>query len=1287
MCLLFKFRRFYQIALLTLVLVLAPEAFSKIIRVAPDADLENIQDGRTWEFVTNLSRAASIAESGDEIWLQTGNYTIESEFLDFTIPVNFYGKFAGGEQTKEARAESTPPSVIETDPESRTTRRLLFINLIEEEPSQLVEIDGIVFRSSTGVVSIKGAETIRISDCSFEEFRYTFEMDAGAVYLTDVELRNNSPFSEFFFINAETLTLSDSIVESNISRSPNGLILFVSSVAETAAFRMHNCVVRDNQLMDTGAAIYASTTRVILSDNRFERNFSENFGAALQLITNELLISHCYFGENSSNFEGGALNIIFHGEDFTSVFSNCIFRENRSLGSGAILRVRTIVPEPVVAFENCTFINNSSSDGSMVADTALNIELTNCLIANDGTGSTNTSPQRFSSRASCSHCIYEGSGGSSDWDSSYGTDLGGNLDTSAQLIPGTEFVQASSPAIDAGSPLLSDPDLLDLDADGDTDEAVPFDHFGFPRLVGSQVDIGASEFSGGPRATIPPVYTNSEENKLFPVEIDLHSFFDDSALSFTIGRDFPAPVIDIEFVNEAEGIIRLDSVTSIDTKVEFSVSATDSAGNESTLVFVVEISAENSRIFVKKDASGTGDGTSWENALPTLQSALALATPGTEIWVASGIYYPDEGFGVSPGDVSASFFTLDGLSLFGGFAGGETAISQRSDDTPPSILSGDLGRDDENLDFNSISESYLMVRGENSHTVIDVTNNSDVVFDGFTITGGSALANPVDKSIKGGGAARVLESTVKWVDCHFTGNSRNIGFGSPDEFSGGGAMNAFDATISLSFCSFESNAVVLGGIPLELFSSNGDRSSAGGAVSAVDSKIEISDCHFLQNAIIAKGLGVSSIIAGGGVSINGGRPPLLVRTEFIGNICQGEPDTGMRGGALALEDISFSDVTNCVFRSNKCGNIEGRDTANPQGGAVYTSGARTCFDYCVFRGNSAIGINERSSSLTAGRGGAICGRSGSNLDFNFCLFAGNQTGGEGGAIYNSFSSVFELFRCTIAGNGSSSLGAALRNINPTNSFAALSIAGCIIWGNQSEMIDVLPQSSVSTAGNIRIGDSIIEGVLTGDQGPLGTELWRQFGDNAESDPLFVSAATTANLPSVEGDYHVAPGSPALDIPGIFVSLRPDLDGNVSNLDGDADGDSAPDRGAYELLNTASDSDQDGFTDGFELSISGGPLALAPPSIRSSILDEDGTVENLEFQLDVPSALPSLIDFVIEHSPDLGITSSWVPFDTAAPDILDLGTGDSRVTIRPAAASAPASERRFFRIRMDEKSGR
>ena len=46
----------------------------------------------------------------------------------------------------------------------------------------------------------------------------------------------------------------------------------------------------------------------------------------------------------------------------------------------------------------------------------------------------------------------------------------------------------------------------------------------------------------------------------------------------------------------------------------------------------------SSVLYVKADAVGADNGTSWADAYSDLQEALAVAAPGNDIWVAAGTY-------------------------------------------------------------------------------------------------------------------------------------------------------------------------------------------------------------------------------------------------------------------------------------------------------------------------------------------------------------------------------------------------------------------------------------------------------------------------------------------------------------------------------------------------------------------------------------------------------------------------------------------------------------------------
>ena len=83
-------------------------------------------------------------------------------------------------------------------------------------------------------------------------------------------------------------------------------------------------------------------------------------------------------------------------------------------------------------------------------------------------------------------------------------------------------------------------------------------------------------------------------------------------------------------------------------------------------------------IYVKYNASGSNNGTSWTNAYTSLQSALNAAVSGDKIWVAKGTYRPSYDYGLGGGSRYYHFRLINGVVLYGGFAGTETSANQRT---------------------------------------------------------------------------------------------------------------------------------------------------------------------------------------------------------------------------------------------------------------------------------------------------------------------------------------------------------------------------------------------------------------------------------------------------------------------------------------------------------------------------------------------------------------------------------------------------------------------------------
>ena len=269
-----------------------------------------------------------------------------------------------------------------------------------------------------------------------------------------------------------------------------------------------------------------------------------------------------------------------------------------------------------------------------------------------------------------------------------------------RLLPG-------SPAIDAGDNALLPPDTLDLDADGDTAEPIPFDLAGNSRMNGASVDIGAYEYytPSGISGDLNNDYTvNSADLDIVRGNWN-RDVFPGSLLDGDPSGDGYVGSADLDIVRGNWGAVR--SAAAKDTVLE--------------------------RLFVDADAPAGGDGLSWATAYDNLQRAMDSAVrrntdqwAGNDvdaIWIAEGIYKPTAE--LEPGDPrSASFSLIDGVTLYGGFAGTETALEERDWTAHETVLSGDLGIVDDDSD--------------NAHTVVYCTETVVAGLDGVYVTGGNA---------------------------------------------------------------------------------------------------------------------------------------------------------------------------------------------------------------------------------------------------------------------------------------------------------------------------------------------------------------------------------------------------------------------------------------------------------------------------------------------------------------------------------------------------------------------
>ncbi|MEZ4861098.1 MAG: CHRD domain-containing protein [Caldilineaceae bacterium] len=482
--------------------------------------------------------------------------------------------------------------------------------------------------------------------------------------------------------------------------------------------------------------------------------------------------------------------------------------------------------------------------------------------------------------------------------------------------------------------------------------------------------------------------TGGVDNTLFTIDENT------GQLSFNAAPDFEAPA-------DSGG----------DNVYEVTVRASNSAGtDDQTINVTVTNVADNvtppptptgGEVFVKQTATGSGDGSSWDNALGEADLRAALVAGGI-IYIAEGTYI------VNTGGVFNAASISDGTSVVGGFPNAATGtdVSGYDPETYPTIFDGDqkrvldLGKGTiviQGLQINNSngggtggSAIRAMAGGQpydwsildtifKDTTGIGASNAVWILPGGFQASSRLRISNSTfaNNVITGGahGAALRLEGVSNNL---FTNDGaqfviENVSFSNNSSTGGspGGAVEILTSRgvnfYDVSFCGNHTDNY--GGA---LHASDGDKlvfercnvtgnsngAEYGGAFRFTGSDdITINQCTFVNNDATTSAVG-----AGGAIAVESGSPYTIADSSFYNN------SATQRGGAITFQGGGDITIDNSTFKDNEVLAA----TAVTGGGGVYIvsgAGRDIQINNSVFDSNSVT--DNPSTTPGSSGGGAI----------------------------------------------------------------------------------------------------------------------------------------------------------------------------------------------------------------------------------------------------------------------------------------------------------------------------
>jgi hypothetical protein len=841
-------------------MLLMPQAYG-----APDFYVTDngAGSGASWGDPSSLANALSGATASDVIWMKAGNYTDASTFLIATDGLQIYGGFAGTETLLSERDWASNPVLLN----GQNTRRVVDIQADD------VLLDGLTI--TNGYQNTGNGSGLRMENSGTNLTMLNCRID-GNLHSKDQGFGGGAYFS-----NAGNVLLSNTVCRANRATIRGNGVGFAS--AGTTTLTVLDCEVRGNY--DSGA------------DQRPGKGFHLASGTLTMVRTT---VADNWLTSHSDWDACGGGGYIASGS--TASFTNCVFTGNSipdADGAGLYIRGGT------VTIENCTFAGNAGSTGNANSQGgalyvyAGTVTIKNSIFWGNEAGTDSSAGDAIyqdGGTLNISYCCIDGTGlprvrfVNGTWGAGivtnnplFATDYTDvHLKSTLGRWNGSSWVTdaVNSPCIDAGDPASAygnEPSgahgaRINMGAYGNTWQASKSTNEA-PTVETRSVDTNATaallrgSITNGSSSSVRFYYGLSDG-------MDTHSAW--AATNILSLPQTPGVI----FSAVAGGL-------QANQTYYFRVYATNDFGYDWSEVATFDTGdaapgGGAGVIHVDADAVGVEEGLSWTNAFRTFEDALTAAEAGlgTKIWVAAGTYQPQNTFVIR----------TNGLSVYGGFAGTETTLSQRNWTNNQCLLSGGG-----------------LVR------VVDIRANG-VLLDGLVITNGC-----IDSGVEQNGAGLRMENSgtgLTMLNCRVVDN-----YLADDLQYGGGIYLNNAGVVLISNCVVNAN--------------RGYRTYGNGFYSG-STTLTIIDSEIVGNEDVRSG----QQRQGKGFYLNGGSLT-MVGTTVADNYAPSGTDTCQGGGGyMTGSTVSF---TNCIFSGNL--------SQQSDGGGLYINSGNITIENCTFAGN------------------------------------------------------------------------------------------------------------------------------------------------------------------------------------------------------------------------------------------------------------------------------------------------------------------------------------------------